>query len=109
MADNDEELDEDEKEPLPVIVGEGRIPEHWLEPEDVEQLDVPYSTRAAGDWIISGPIGDFPDQRGGRRFDSWEDAELWAKDKYSSKFKGRVADLVNSATNRWGFFIGQIV
>jgi hypothetical protein len=103
----DDEILETEQ---PVIIpsGDERVPEFFMAPEEIENLRIPYSTRAVGDWVVSGPVGDLPDSRGGRRFDSWEDAEEWAKSKYGNKFRGRVAAIVDSATNRWGFLIKKI-
>jgi hypothetical protein len=105
--DNDEELDE--AEPAPVVIeGDERVPEHWMGDDEVASLDVPYSTRAPSDWVISGILGDGEDSRGGRRFYSWAAAELWARTKYGNKFKGRVKAVEDNNCGRWAFLIKRL-
>lgn len=75
--------------------------------DDVAMLDVPYSTRAKTDWVVSGPVGEEGRGTRGRHFWSWESAERWARHKYGNKFRGRIQDAVDCGP-RWAFLIAQL-
>lgn len=79
------------------------VPEYWMEDEDVEGTEFNYSTRAATDWIISGPLasGTGP----GRRFITWKQAEAWARGFYGTRLRGRVPEAATEGHNRWAFLI----
>ena len=98
-------------EPLPIYSSALPVPTICMEDEDVERTEFEYSTRAPEDWVSSGPLG--PEGSGrGRPFDTWEQAERWAKSFYGSRLKGRVPDAQRDGHNRWAFLIkgprGQI-
>ena len=96
-----EELD-DTEEPSTDYEPE-QLPGCWMEDEEVENLNVSYSTRAPGDWVISGPL---PEGGGpGRRFDSLKQAERWAREFYGARFKGVIREAANEGCNRWAFLI----
>lgn len=118
MEPEDEELETELSTPRVIDVGDDEDlppdpeqdtaqPEAWMEPEEVEHLNIPYSTRPPGSWIISGPLGLTwrKDKRGGRRFGSWGSAEAWAREKYGSDFIGPHEPLRSSDVPRWGFVI----
>lgn len=89
--------DEDETSPL-------TIPEYHLSDDDVEAMDVDYSTRHPSDWVISGPLGEHG--RGpGRKFDTMKEAWFWAKGKYGRKLKGRITEATLFGGNRWAFLV----
>lgn len=81
-----------------------QLPACWMEDEEVENLDVTYSTRAPADWVISGPLAETGGGPG-RRFDNWRAAERWARGFYGARLKGRVAEAAHSSCDRWAFLI----
>lgn len=79
-------------------------PEYHLSDDDVEGMYVEYSTRAPGDWVISGPLGAHG--RGpGRHFVTIGQATRWAREKYGRRLKGRITEAANFGGNRWAFLI----
>lgn len=113
LSKDDEVLDDEEE--LGVLDGE-RIeeqpdeltPQCFMDVEDVERLNVPYSTRSPGDWISSGtlvPMETEPGRRPARYFETWDEAEVWARGFFGDRFKGRVFDAFNSGSPRWAFII----
>jgi hypothetical protein len=79
------------------------LPSCWMDDEEVESLNVSYSTRSPTDWVISGPL---PEGAGpGRRFDSWKVAERWAREFYGDRYKGRIREAANEGCNRWSFLL----
>jgi hypothetical protein len=94
MNDDEEEL------VAPPLRG---IPEYHLNDEDVEGMEIDYSTRAPGDWVISGPLahGKGP----GRMFATLEEATRWAREKYGPRLKGRIAEATRWDASRWAFLV----
>lgn len=63
------------------------IPDITVEDDEIENLNIDYSTRAPEDWVSSGPLG--PNGYGrGRHFDTWEDVERWGREFYGARYKG---------------------
>jgi len=79
------------------------IPHMGMDDDEVENTDFGYSTRGPDDWVSSGPLGEGGHGRG-RAFDTWVDAEAWARDFYGQRFKGKKPDEPNSG-GRWAFII----
>lgn len=113
---DDEPLDEEENEPADARASEELPDEHLphvgMEDDEVEFLNVPYSTRAPGDWVSSGTLdheyAQFAEKHGLRRlryFPSWGEAETWARGFFGERFKGRVFDAFNSGCPYWAFII----
>jgi hypothetical protein len=74
-----------------------------MDDADVENIEFAYSDRAPEDWVSSGPLGnDFFGP--GRYFETWPEAEAWAREFYGKRFKGRKPDEPGSA-GRWAFVI----
>lgn len=91
------EPDEDLESPL-------TTPEYHLSDDEVEGMEIEYSTRAPEDWVISGPLGAHG--RGpGRRFFSIKQAHDWAREKYGPRLKGRIKEAALFGGNRWAFLI----
>lgn len=70
----------------------------------VESTEFTYSDRAADDWVVGGPLGEGMETARGRWFDTWADAEAWARAKYGARLKGRKPDEPGSG-RRWAFII----
>lgn len=112
LSKDDEELDEENG-----VLAEARgaeeiadefLPDCGMEDGDVEQLNVPYTARGPLDWVSSGTLVEMetePGRRPLRYFPTWDDAELWAREFFGTRFKGRIMDAVNSGTPRWAFLI----
>jgi hypothetical protein len=92
----DNEEDAETEEPL-------EQPQYHLTDEEVEETDWTYCIRHPADWVISGPLalGGGP----GRRFQSWEHAEIWARTFYGPRFLGRIPDAAKFSCNRWAFLV----
>lgn len=99
VQDGEEEKPVD-KDLLPVYPS---IPSILMDDEAVERTEFSYSDRAPEDWVISGPLGDSGKGKG-RPFDTWADAEAWAREFYGYRFKGRKPDEPGSL-GRWAFVI----
>ena len=80
-----------------------RVPDCHLEDDEVEAAEWDYSTRAPGDWVISGPLpsGGPP----GRRFANWDEAEEWARAFYGKRLKHPIWEAQRDGGNRWAFLI----
>lgn len=107
-----EETETDEGVLQPDPEGDELLPDCAMEDEDVALLNIPYSTRAAGDWVSAGTLDPLYAERalenGWRRrryFPTWDDAERWARNFFGDRFKGRVMDAVNSQAPIWAFLI----
>lgn len=74
-----------------------------MDDEAVEFTEFSYSERAKDDWVISGPLGDSCYGRG-RFFETWADAEKWAREYYGWRFRCRKPDEPGSL-GRWAFLI----
>jgi len=105
---DDEELD-DEEEALvqgSEELADELLPDCGMDPDEVEILNVPYSTRGPDDWVSSGTLDpEYSGERKLRYFPSWGDAERWAREFFGDRFKGRVLDAVNSGAPIWAFII----
>lgn len=103
----DPELDEplDETPAAVETFGDGVIPHCGMEDDEVAALDVPYTSRASTDWVVSGPLVEGWCR--GRYFESWEDAERWARVKYGNKYRGRVQE-AGQYGHRWAFVIKRL-
>lgn len=86
-----------------IDVPRGSIPNIGMEAEEVEGTEFEYSTRAPGDWVSSGPL--FSGGGPGRRFDTWDEAERWARAFYGTRLKGRIPDAQREGHNRYAFLI----
>lgn len=94
-----DENDENETLEVPLTT-----PEYHLTDEDVEGMEIEYSTRHPSDWVISGPLG--PHGKGpGRTFHSWKAARAWATEKYGTRLMGRIREAAMFGGNRWAFLI----
>jgi hypothetical protein len=74
-------------------------------PPEIPSIDklpdvVDYSTRAPGDFVLSGPLGE--GKGVGRHFDTLEEAAQWAVSKYG---KNRVGVLQEQGEFRWALLI----
>lgn len=85
------------------VTGDHKVPEHWMQDEEVECGNFKYSTRHPKDWVISGPLGVGGGP--GRRFANWTQAERWAHDFYGKRLIGRIAEAAIEGHNRWAFLI----
>lgn len=68
----------------------------------VGKIDFDYSTRAPGDYAVSGPISG----RGagpGREFLSANDAEDWGREYFGNRFKHRIFE--SEKGGRWAFLV----
>jgi hypothetical protein len=117
LSKDDDQLDDEEE----VVLAEARsseqlpdemLPHCGMEGDDVEHLEVPYSTRDPGDWVSAGTLdpeyAEYALKNNLRRlryFGSWLEAEEWAKSFFGDRFKGRVMDAVNSGCPNWAFLI----
>lgn len=94
------------------ITGDAILPDCAMDPEDVEGLSVPYSTRAPDDWVSAGTLDPLYNKKAAKKgwrtlryFPSWEDAEEWARKQFGDRFKGRIVDAQNSGSHWWAFLI----
>lgn len=96
---------------LEIILPSATVPDIGMEDADVEATEFEYSTRGPSDWVSSGPLGDAPGR--GRRFDTWEAAEAWARGFFGKRLKGRIPEAQRDGANRWAFLIkgprGQVL
>lgn len=89
-------------EPLPEL-SEVRTPEYHMSDDDVEGLDIEYSTRAPEDWVISGPL---PNGGGpGRVMPNVKAAAKFVSEKYGDCVKGRIPEATKNNGNRWAYLI----
>jgi len=93
---------------LPAIVS---TPHIGMDDTEVERLEFDYSTRAADDWVIGGPLGvetyeawEKGKFRGQRWFETWEDAEDWARKFYGARLRCRKPPEPGDL-RRWAFVI----
>jgi len=99
---------DDEEKPLPagllsLLPPPPPCPTILMEDDEVEHTEFHYSDRAPDDWVISGPLGENGHGKG-REFDTWDQAEAWAREFYGWKFRGRKPDEPGSH-GRWAFVI----
>lgn len=81
-----------------------KTPEYHLTDDEVEAMDIEYSTRGEKDWVISGPLGGHG-KGPGRPFATLKQAWNWAKEKYGNRLMGRIAEATLFGGNRWAFLI----
>lgn len=79
-------------------------PDCTMSEDDVAGMFVEYSTRAPGDWVISGPLGTHGGGPG-RRFTNIKQAEAWVREKYGERVKYRITEATLSGGNRWAWLI----
>ncbi len=79
-------------------------PEWHHSPEEVEEMEIQYSTRAPEDWVISGPLGSHGGGPG-RRFATVGQAESWVREKYGDRMRGRIMEATSHSSNRWAWLI----
>jgi hypothetical protein len=84
--------------------GAPRTPEYHMDDEDVEALDVDYSVRAPGDWVVSGPLG-VHGMGPGRRFANIQQAARWVTEKYGTRVRHRIPEATLAGGNRWAWLI----
>jgi len=112
LAAEEDEPEEFEATDEPSLVpnpdGDEMLPHCGMEDDEVERLNVPYSIRPPGAWVISGPLPGDSNWRGGRFFHSWAAAEKWAREKYRDKFIGPHGPVLHSNMLRWAFLIAPI-
>jgi hypothetical protein len=92
--DDDDELDSEL----------ARRPEYHMGDDEVESMEIDYSTRGPGDWVLSGPLG----QHGGgpgRRFVSIQQAEAHARALHGDRVKCRITEATLFGANRWAYLI----
>lgn len=82
-----------------------RTPEYHLSDDEVEGMDIEYSTRAPGDWVLSGPLGGWGTGPG-RRFATIAQALKHARELHGDRVKGRITEATLFSGNRWAFLIG---
>lgn len=78
------------------------VPTITMDEDTVGKIDFDYSTRGPRDYVISGPIsgrGKGP----GREFNSGDDAEIWGRDNFGNRFKGRIRE--SERGGRWALLI----
>lgn len=68
----------------------------------VETTDYQYPIRAPGDWVVSGVLGLSGCTR--PAFDTLEEAESWALQRYGDRLKGRIKEAYEYG-GRWAFLI----
>lgn len=81
-------------------------PEYWMSADDLEDRQLRYSTRAHGQYVVSGPIAQPGEVCAGRVFVSFASAELWAREFYGTRFRGR-PDGIPEHSTRWAFVVAQ--
>lgn len=81
-------------------------PEYWMSVDDLEDRQLHYSIRAPGEYVVSGPIAQPGEVCGGRVFVSFASAELWAREFYGTRFRGR-PDGIPEHSARWAFVVAQ--
>lgn len=92
------DLDDEDIEYLP------STPEVGMSDDEVENLEIEYSIRAPGDWVISGPLGAHGGGPG-RRFATVKQAEAWVREKYQQRVKYRIPEATTNGGNRWAWLI----
>jgi hypothetical protein len=70
----------------------------------VEATEFGYSIQGPDDWVIGGPLGEGMEEVRGRWFETWPEAEAWAREKYGPRLKGRKPEEPGSG-RRWAFII----
>ena len=83
---------------------EPTTPDHLMSDEEVEALPIEYSTRAPGDWVLSGPLGVHG--RGpGRRFATLKQAEEHVRALHGDRVLYRIPEATLNGGNRWAWLI----
>lgn len=96
--------DEEEKRVDPALLPPQPVaPNCMMDESDVENTEFAYSDRAATDWVSSGPLGEGGHGKG-RLFETWDEAEAWARDFYKWRFRGRKPE-EPGCHGRWAFVI----
>ena len=88
---------EEEKPPLRPTID--------LEDDEIENAEIDYSDRGPGDWVLSGPLGDSR-SKGGRRFDSWKDAEKFVRGLHGRRVMRPIKEA--EMGGRWAFLIRKV-
>lgn len=80
-------------------------PEYWMEDEDIEGLELDYSSRHPTDFVVSGPLpgGSGP----GRAFDSWSAAAKWARERYGTRLRWAIREADTDDNRRWALLVRQ--
>ena len=87
------------------------FPDCGMDEVAVENTEFDYSIRAKEDWVIDGPLGVETEEaavagkfRNQRWFETWEDAEVWARKTYGKRLKCRKPSEPGDL-RRWAFII----
>lgn len=82
---------------------EHSTPQYWMDEAEIEKLAFEYPDRHPEDWVSSGPLAQAKGP--GRRFQSWGQAERWAREFYGARFKGRIQEAATPEGTRWAFLV----
>lgn len=79
-----------------------RVPDIGMDDDEVESLEFEYSTRALGDYVVSGPLGS-EGTGPGHRFNSVHAALIWLTRRIGGKrIKQRITE---AEPYRWAFLV----
>jgi hypothetical protein len=81
-----------------------RTPGYFMEDADVEEMDVEYSDRGPGDWVLSGPLGVLGGGPG-RRFATIAQAEAHVRRLHGDRVVRRIMEATTNGSNRWAWLI----
>lgn len=92
----------EENEVVPEDKYTPRAPDIGMDDDEVESTEFEYSTRAPGDYVVSGPLGDGGGP--GHRFQTVTAALIWLTRKVGGKrIKQRIRE--SEAGGRWSFLV----